>query len=57
MAGQAISSAVQKRNLGLEIKGISQYVNWWKEALVEYYDDEAYMKKGNNWGEMSIGDG
>jgi len=43
-AGQAISTAVQEENLGLEIKGISQYVNWWKEAYINYYDQEAYIK-------------
>jgi len=31
-AGQAISTAVQEKNLGLETTGISRYVNWWKEA-------------------------
>jgi len=33
-------------------QAISQYFNRWKEA-----DDKAYMKKGNNWGVMFIGDG
>jgi len=42
-AGQAISTAVQEENLGLEIKGISQYVNWWKETYVNYYNHELYM--------------
>ena len=43
-AGQAISTAVQEENLGLEIKGISQYVNWWKEAYINYYDQETFVK-------------
>jgi len=43
-AGQAISAAVQEENLGLEITGISRYVNWWKEAYINYYDQEAYIK-------------
>jgi flavin-dependent dehydrogenase len=43
-AGQAISTAIQEENLGLEVTGISQYTNWWKEAYVNYYDHEAYMK-------------
>jgi flavin-dependent dehydrogenase len=43
-AGQAISTAIQEANLGLEIKGISQYVNWWKEAYINYYDQELYIK-------------
>jgi hypothetical protein len=42
-AGQAISTAVQEENLGLEINGISQYVNWWKEAYINYYNHELYM--------------
>jgi len=45
-AGQAISTAVREGNLGLEVTGISWYVNWWKEAFVEGYSHEAYMK---NW--------
>jgi len=43
-AGQAISTAVQEANLGLEITGISRYVNWWKDAYINYYDQEAYIK-------------
>ncbi len=43
-AGQAISTAVQEENLGLEVTGISQYANWWKEAYVNYYDQETYIK-------------
>jgi hypothetical protein len=58
MAGKVISTAVPERNRELAFKAISQYVNRWKEAFVEYYDHEAYMKKGNNWGVMLIvGDG
>jgi len=37
-AGQAISIAVQEKNLGLETTGISRYVNWWKEAYANFYD-------------------
>ena len=44
-AGQAISTAVQEANLGLEATGISQYVEWWKEAYVNRYD-HADMIKG-----------
>lgn len=44
-AGQAISTAVQEANLGLETTGISQYVEWWKEAYVNRYD-HADMIKG-----------
>jgi len=45
-AGQAISTAVQEKNLGLEVQGTSRYVNWWKEAYVGGYSHEDYMK---NW--------
>ena len=43
-AGQAISTAVQEENLGLEVTGITQYTNWWKEAYINYYDQELYLK-------------
>jgi len=43
-AGQAISTAVQEGNLGLEITGISQYVNWWKEVYINYYDHKELIK-------------
>jgi len=43
-AGQAISTAVQEENLVLEVTGISQYTNWWKEAYINYYDQETYIK-------------
>ena len=45
-AGHAIALALQEENLGLEVTAISQYVNWWKEAYVNYYGSDAYMK---NW--------
>jgi digeranylgeranylglycerophospholipid reductase len=43
-AGQAISTAVRERNLGLEIKGLSEYVNWWKDSYINSYNHETYMK-------------
>jgi flavin-dependent dehydrogenase len=43
-AGQAISTAIQEENLGLEVTGISQYTNWWKETYINYYDHEGYIK-------------
>jgi hypothetical protein len=43
-AGQAVTTAVQEENLGLEVTGISQYINWWKETYINYYDHEVYMK-------------
>jgi len=39
-AGQAISTAVQEKNLGLETTGISRHVNWWKGAYANFYDFE-----------------
>jgi len=45
-AGQAVSTAVRERKLGLEVTGISRYLKWWREAFVEGYSHEAYMK---NW--------
>jgi flavin-dependent dehydrogenase len=43
-AGQAITTAIQEENLGLEVTGISQYTNWWKEAYIDYYDQEGYIR-------------
>jgi len=43
-AGHTISLALQEENLGLEVTAISQYVNWWKEAYINYYGSDAYMK-------------
>jgi hypothetical protein len=42
-AGQAVSTAVQEKNLGLENTGISQYVNWWKGAYSNFYDPETHF--------------
>jgi digeranylgeranylglycerophospholipid reductase len=43
-AGQAVSTAIQEENLGLEVTGTAQYSNWWKDAYINYYDHEIYMK-------------
>jgi len=43
-AGQAISTAVQEENLGLEVTATNQYINWWQETYINRYDHEAYMK-------------
>jgi len=45
-AGHAVSVALQEENLGLEVTALSQFANWWKEAYVNYYSADAYMK---NW--------
>jgi flavin-dependent dehydrogenase len=42
-AGQAISTAVQEENLGLEVTGVSRYVNWWKETYINPNCSEIYM--------------
>jgi flavin-dependent dehydrogenase len=43
-AGQAISTAIQEANLGLETNGITQYSDWWKESYINYYNQELYIK-------------
>jgi flavin-dependent dehydrogenase len=43
-AGQAVTTAVQEENLGLEITGISQYLNWWIKTYINYYNHEDYMR-------------
>jgi flavin-dependent dehydrogenase len=43
-AGQAITTAVQEENLGLEVTAIAQYTKWWQETYIDYYDQELYMK-------------
>ena len=42
-AGQAISTAVQEEKLGLEITGISRYINWWEKTYIEPNCSEIYM--------------
>jgi len=43
-AGQAIATAIREQNLGLEVTGISEYVNWWQRAYINSYNHETYMK-------------
>jgi len=43
-AGQAASLALQEENLGLEVTATAKYADWWKEAYVDYYSWDAYMK-------------
>jgi len=43
-AGQAISTAVSERNMGLEIAGIADYIKWWQDAYINGCDQENYMK-------------
>ena len=42
-AGQAISTAVQEENLGLEVTAISRYIDWWKEVYIKDCPHELYM--------------
>jgi flavin-dependent dehydrogenase len=43
-AGHAASVALQEENLGLEVTATAKFADWWKEAYVNYYSHEAYMK-------------
>jgi flavin-dependent dehydrogenase len=43
-AGQAVTAAIQEENLGLEVTGTSQYVDWWNKAYINYYNHEDYMR-------------
>jgi flavin-dependent dehydrogenase len=43
-AGQAISTAIQEENLGLEVLGINQYVNWWKEEYIRGHSHDDMMR-------------
>jgi len=43
-AGQAVTTAIQEENLGLEVTGISEYLNWWARAYINYYNHEDYMR-------------
>jgi len=43
-AGQAVATAVLEENLGLQVQGISQYLDWWKKAYINYYSHEDYMR-------------
>jgi hypothetical protein len=36
--------ALQEENLGLEITATTKYIEWWKDAYVDYYSWDAYMK-------------
>jgi len=43
-AGQAATIAIQEENLGLEITGITQYLDWWNKTYINYYNHEDYMR-------------
>ncbi len=43
-AGHSVSVALQEENLELEITALDKFANWWKEAYINYYSYDAYMK-------------
>jgi flavin-dependent dehydrogenase len=43
-AGQAISTVVSERNMGLETTGILDYVKWWQDAYINSCDYENFLK-------------
>jgi flavin-dependent dehydrogenase len=43
-AGHSVSVALQEENLGLEITALDEFANWWKEAYINYYNPNTYMK-------------
>jgi hypothetical protein len=43
-AGNAISTALQEENLGLEVTTIDQFVKWWREVYVDHYGLDAFMR-------------
>jgi flavin-dependent dehydrogenase len=43
-AGHSVSVALQEENLGLEVTALDKFANWWKEAYINYYSHNTYMK-------------
>lgn len=43
-AGQAISTAVRENCLDLHVNGVNEYIKWWHDAYINYYNYEHYMK-------------
>ncbi|MCX8126339.1 MAG: FAD-dependent monooxygenase, partial [Dehalococcoidia bacterium] len=43
-AGQAIATAVLEGKVGQEVKGISDYINWWQATYVKGVNPEDYIK-------------
>ena len=43
-AGHAVALALQEERLGLEVTAISQYDDWWREAYIDFFNHDAYMK-------------
>jgi digeranylgeranylglycerophospholipid reductase len=45
-AGNAAATALREEDLGLEVKALDIYSEWWKNRYIDAYDHAAYMK---NW--------
>lgn len=43
-AGNAVATAVIENRVGMEAKGISHYLRWWKETYIDTYSHEDYVK-------------
>jgi flavin-dependent dehydrogenase len=43
-AGQAISTAVRENKVDCHVNGANEYVKWWHDAYINYYNYEHYMK-------------
>jgi flavin-dependent dehydrogenase len=43
-AGNAVATAVIENRVGIETKGISHYLRWWKETYIDTYSHEDYVK-------------
>jgi flavin-dependent dehydrogenase len=54
-AGNAVASAFIEDKVGSEVKGLADYVTWWRETVDKPYPAEAYMK-GNVFPYVLTGD-
>lgn len=43
-AGHAVATSVIENRIGIDAKGISQYLRWWKETYIDSYSHEDYVK-------------
>ncbi len=43
-AGNAVATSVIENKVGIEVKGISHYLRWWKETYIDKYSHEDYVK-------------
>jgi len=42
-AGNSIAAAVKEERVGIEARGIPDYINWWKTAYLESHPHEVYL--------------